>query len=389
MKVAILHSHFLHWMGGTKLIYEVSRRLKKKWDVDVFVQKASEHVRERFNDVGIKLTDISNISSYSMKYWIFFPYYVRSNLKQLRKIAKDYDVFLATFFPMNWVATRLGKPSVFFCFEPFVWFHDPAAVESLPLSTRLLARSASFLYRNYDLEGTKKSEHVLTISNFTAMRIKEIYGVNAILAREGVDTDFFKKKYSQDLCNRYRGYKIILHATNYSYIKKTDFLLEALPKVKKVIPHVKLLIMSTLDNQRAKCKLIKRAKDLGVYENLEFLPFLEEHMLPYYYSLADVVVQPSLNEAASLPIKEAMACETPVIGSYGDGSEEDIGGDECGFRVHQGRVDELAFYIRKILKDEDLAKKMGKCGRERVLKLFSWDKVVDVVWRVITGANIK
>jgi glycosyltransferase involved in cell wall biosynthesis len=141
--------------------------------------------------------------------------------------------------------------------------------------------------------------------------------------------------------------------------------------------------MSTYDDKQAKTNLIERAHQLGVGDNIEFLPFLKEEMLPYYYSMADVVAQPSLCEAASLPIKEAMACGTPVIGSYEDGSREDIGESQAGFLVHNGDVNELAKHLITILKDEKLAAIMGEKGRQRAVAALSWERVVDVIWNVI------
>lgn len=370
-------------MGGTKFVYEIAKRLKKKCDIDIYVHKSSCYVQNRFKEIDCPLINISHVSSDSKKYWLLVPYYVRADVKALRKVADKYDVFLATYFPMNWVATRLNKRAIYFCYEPFVWFHDPAARAHMSWLMKSLVLSAKLFYKHYDLEGTRKCESVSTLSDFVSSRIAKIYGIKAIVAGEGVDTDFFVKKHDPALRQKYAGFKVILHYTNYGYTKRSDFLLEALPKVKQKVRQVKLLIMSTVINKQAKKGLVRRAKELGVYQDVVFLPFLEEEMLPYYYSLADVVVQPSLNEAASLPIKEAMACETPVIGSFGDGSEEDIGDSGCGFLVHQGNVNELAKCIIAILNKGNLAELMAKKGRKRVLELFSWNKVVDVIWQAI------
>ena len=385
MRIAILHTHALYWMGGIKFIFEIAKRLKEICDVDIYVHQSGALAQHRFQEIGCPLTNLSHVSSYSKKYWLLFPYYLRDDVKALQKVANKYDVFLSTYFPMNWVATRLGKRAIYFCYEPFVWFHDPAALRNMSPFMKLLILGASPFYKHYDLEGARRSECVLTLSNFIASRIDNIYGVEAIVAGEGVDTQLFAKKHHPELEKRYKGNKIILHSTSYSYIKRTPSLIEALPLIKQEVPQVRLLIMSTYDDKQAKNRLIERARQLDVYENIEFLPFLEEEMLPYYYSLADVVAQPSFNEAASLPIKEAMACGTPVIGSYEDGSKEDIGNSECGFLIHSGDVNELAKYITILLRDEKLAARMGECGRQRVLETFSWDKVVDVIWQAISA----
>lgn len=133
----------------------------------------------------------------------------------------------------------------------------------------------------------------------------------------------------------------------------------------------------------ARAQIVSPAEQLVVLGNIEFLPFIVDAMLPYYYSLAHIVVQPSLHEAASLPTKEAMACETPVIDCYGDGSEDDIGNRGCGLRVPHGAVEALSDSIVRIPEDEGAARRMGRIGRERVLRLFTWDKVADSIYASI------
>ena len=48
---------------------------------------------------------------------------------------------------------------------------------------------------------------------------------------------------------------------------------------------------------------------------------------------------------------------------------------ETGFLVEPGRSDELARALVKLLRDEELARTMGKAGRQRVELFFSWDSI--------------
>src|SRR4030042_7016998 len=95
-----------------------------------------------FQEIGCPLINISHVSSYSKKFWFLLPYYLRVDVKALRKVANKYDAFLSTYYPMNWVATRLGKRTIYFCYEPFVWFHDPAALSNMAPLMKLLVLGA-------------------------------------------------------------------------------------------------------------------------------------------------------------------------------------------------------------------------------------------------------
>jgi glycosyltransferase involved in cell wall biosynthesis len=392
MKVAWMHPYLSTWLGGTRFIYEVSRRLKKKCDIEIIVETISSDLREKFENEGMRVTEVSELSTYSMKYWTFFPLYVRKTLKNCReKITRDkFDVLIASFFPMNWVVAQFNLMSVYLCFEPFPWFHDPLVINSFPFFKRQLLKLAKALYLHYDLDGTKKVKDVITLSEFTRSRIRKIYGREAHVCRVGVDLEHFKRRVCPELFRRYSGYKIILHIASFvphsrfNPITRTDLLIRTLPIVMSRIRNVRLLIIKKIDNANARKAIEKLASELGVLDKVEFLPFIDEKLLPCYYSLADVLVQPTQNHSANLPVKEAMACETPVVAFRGDGTEEDIGEDgECGFLVPPLSVDQLALKTIEILENPSLAKEMGKKGRERIKKLFSWEKVANTIWEII------
>lgn len=167
--------------------------------------------------------------------------------------------------------------------------------------------------------------------------------------------------------SKYSGYKIVLHSASYfNPVKGTHFLIIALPKILKKVPKCKLLILSCVKDAKAKSKLTNLASKLGVLDKIEFLPFIDEKTLSYYYSLADVVAQPSIHESFRLPLHEGNACETPCVCFSCGGAEEEIIHGQTGFIVPLGRVDELASAIITILNNQDLEERMEKAGRKQV-----------------------
>jgi len=292
---------------------------------------------------------------------------------------------ISSFFPMNWMATQLNMKSIYICFEPYPWFHDSLVINNFPFLERNALKFLKILYSDYDIRATQSADEILVLSRFIEEQIKQIYGRSALVCREGVDIGFFKRRVCPEVFDKYHGYKVILHVASLNTFARTDLVIKALPTIASKIPDVKLLIIRKLDNVKARKSLENLAECLGVSGRIEFLPFLDEELLPCYYSLANVLVQPTQNLSASLSIKEAMACETPVIGCLGDGTEEDIGEEGSGFLVPPSNVDQLALRTVQILENPSLARKMGKRGRERIGRLFTWDKVADVVWKAVNG----
>ncbi len=94
-----------------------------------------------------------------------------------------------------------------------------------------------------------------------------------------------------------------------------------------------------------------------------------------------MVVQPSIEQSMSLSIKEAMACETPVITSP-EGREQTEDG-EAGFLVDPRDTGRLAKKIVELIKNSFRAQKMGSRGRKVVFQKFSWDAVAERFWQAI------
>ena len=78
---------------------------------------------------------------------------------------------------------------------------------------------------------TPTSDEFVTITQFSSLVGKKIYGRSADVCYPGIDVSLFQKKYDPELAKRYEGYKIILHSASYfSYSKGTHFLMQALPE---------------------------------------------------------------------------------------------------------------------------------------------------------------
>jgi starch synthase len=103
--------------------------------------------------------------------------------------------------------------------------------------------------------------------------------------------------------------------------------------------------------------------------------------LIHLHSGASVFVCPSIYEPFGLVNLEAMACETAVVASRVGGIPEIVAEGETGYLVDYDPDDSEAFTMAlatrldEVLSDSALAARMGKAGRQRVLRHFGWPAV--------------
>lgn len=97
--------------------------------------------------------------------------------------------------------------------------------------------------------------------------------------------------------------------------------------------------------------------------------------IPERYQRASLFVLPSLSDAFGIPVVEAMACGLPVVGARTGGIAESVEHGRTGLLVAPGDAGELAGALLRLLDDPALAAAMGRSGRVRAARLYSWDLV--------------
>lgn len=383
MKIAWLNEHLLYWSGGVKWILEMSRRLKQQCELDIFVTRASDDNKQLFRQAGIELQEFSDISTDNARYWLCYPYFIWENTRKLKRLLKSYDVVISTSPTTCVIASLLAQKSIFVFFEPNVWVYSPVFINGLPRMQKLILQVGHPLTRLIDQSSMKKADRLITLDNLNAARGRAIYGRQPDIIPVGVDTELFSRKHNPELEAAYSGWQVIIHSATYlSPVKGTRFIVEAMPKIIEQVPNCRLLILNPHEQEKERSEFMAVAQSMGVASHIEFLPKLKEKDLPYYFSLARVVIQPSLYVSTHMPLAEGAACETPAIAFDGINADEDIVDGETGFITPAGNIDVLAQKTVELLQNRDLGAKMGRKARARAIKLFSWDHNADLMLRI-------
>lgn len=223
------------------------------------------------------------------------------------------------------------------CFSsiPFVTIIHDLILHRYPGDAPLFKRLAyRFLFRH----AVRRSRAVLTVSQFTARELVDLYG-REILPRitttyEGVSPIFTPRPELEQ--QRIRG--------KYGLLK--PFFLY----VGTVKPHknVQTLIdafhsLHTTDTELILAAGGKEIRGLTFAPNVRILPQIPDEDLPALYSAALAFVTASLYEGFCLPLVEARACGCPVIAAHVAAIPEVA---DSGCILVRPRVDELAIAMK-------------------------------------------
>ncbi len=228
----------------------------------------------------------------------------------------------------------------------------------------------------------RKVRTVVGISDATCNYGKELSGKEDIeILPDGIDTERFnpgihpgdlRKQY--DLNNSY----FLFSSGRMVERKGFEYLIKAMPTILEKFPDTKLIIGGDGPERRNLEELIKTLE----LERNVFLPgFLAAEEFPLFMKACDVFILPSIidrsgdTEGSATILLEAMACETPVVGTNVGGIPYAITDGEGGFIVDQKSSEQIAEKIILLLEDESLRRKMGERGRKVVKERFDWEIV--------------
>lgn len=100
----------------------------------------------------------------------------------------------------------------------------------------------------------------------------------------------------------------------------------------------------------------------------------ENQRLSVLYSMADVFIIPSLQEAFGQTAIEAMACGTPVVGFNAGGIPDMVRPGETGWLAETGNVRSLRQAIESALENEGERRRMGQRCREVVEEEYTLER---------------
>jgi len=254
----------------------------------------------------------------------------------------------AIFF--TWQNISKGYPPPFGYFERFSFRNARAAIAGNEEAREIL-------------RGRKFSKPVVVIPQF------------------GVDPEFFQKRDVSNLRKRLRlADKFVIGYAG--RIRKEKGIADLVQALALLPERCVLVLVGDGEFQR---ELEELATQLGVAARVHWVPQISSLEIPDYMNAFDVLVLPSRTtrswkEQFGRVLVEAMACETPVVGSSSAEIPSVIG--DAGFVFPEGDVTALVHHLCGLHDNPDLVARLGAKGRARVLGNYTHCRIAAETLRV-------
>jgi len=219
----------------------------------------------------------------------------------------------------------------------------------------------------------EESDAVTAVSQYLKNQTIYRFGINKTIEviPNFVDIDRFSPRTEGvKKCFAEPDEKVLMHISNFRPVKRIPDIIEVFEGVSKQVRSRLVLIGSGPEKERA--RELVREKGL---EDIVHFPGTQNDV-SRLIACADIYMLLSSHESFGLTALEAMSCGVPVLGTSGSGMDEFIGDGDAGLLYEVGDIEGMIEGCVRILKDRELAKKMGERGRRRVVEQYSEDKVI-------------
>ena len=158
--------------------------------------------------------------------------------------------------------------------------------------------------------------------------------------------------------------------------KGVEFAVRAIAGVLRSEPGIKLECRVVGDGPLRE-RIESLARELGIDDCVKIVGWRKQAEIVEILRESDVLLAPSVTssngdqEGTPTVILEAMALEIPVLSTLHSGIPEMVEEGRTGFLVPEKDVDALAKNLEILIKNRELRQRMGRSGRDRVLRDFN------------------
>jgi len=222
-----------------------------------------------------------------------------------------------------------------------------------------------YSFANMQLNVAKKLSHFITGSQNSYRQIIDIFKLPKDSLRviyDGVDSSVFTRVPE---VGRSENRLLVINSGD-TPLKGLKYLLEAVAALRSERKIELVIVGKPMKNGYTQGLV----DCLGIDDCVTHVGQIDTAELVNQYSLATMVVVPSVYEGFGLPAAEAMCCSTPVISTTAGALPEIVG--DAGILVSPADTRALVEAIAGLLDNPDRRRHLGEIGRRRVMDMFNW-----------------
>ena len=276
---------------------------------------------------------------------------------------EGYDVIVAFQAPSEWIRNN-NSPVIWYCNSPnreAFDLYDWRMKRRNPFSKLIFWLSIK-IFKYFEFKTVPKIEHIFANSMNVTQRISKYLKRQSEPLYLGIDSQKFRYQSSE---------KFFFYPSRIAPEKDFEYAIEAFRIFSQRVPGWKFVIAGSLSDRpehQAYLRTLRSKCDNSIIIETNIT---EERLIELYARCYAVVFTP-INEDFGLVPLEAMASSKPCISKNEGGPKETIAHGRDGFLVPS--IWKLAQAMEWMSKNPEKVANMGRAGKMKVEKDFTWEK---------------
>lgn len=238
-------------------------------------------------------------------------------------------------------------------------------------------------------------DRLVTVSSDLAKKVEDISPKINQVIHNGVDTELFSDSANCRESARLKlgikpEAKVVLFVGSYLKSKGIFELVEVFGDLAGKYGE---LMLAMVGGGPEYDEILSCAGRLGILERIFLTGPRPYEEIPEWLRACDIFVLPSDSEGLPCSMLEAMSSARPVVATRVGGIPEAMEDGKTGYLVEKGDLSGLREALDRLLAEPAKSREMGRCGRETVVKNFSWDRNAEehilLYQELIEGAYIE
>lgn len=273
---------------------------------------------------------------------------------------KNFDIIYANdFFPDGDAAVRLAR-----------YINVPVVCMVIGADVNITAHTTKAIYRHF-VRTARELNGTLARGRSAADRIDAVTGRRALCIYGVVDLEEFSPVSDKVSLRKELGLPlnktVALYAGYLQKLKGIYEMLEAFSRIYKVKSDTLLCVCGIGDEE---FRFTQMVRETNLEHVIRIVGEVHPDQMNKWMKASDLFVLASHTEGMSNVVMEAMACGLPVVTTTVGGLPEAVGGCEGAILVPPRDVNKFKDAVLKVLRDEQLRKRMGSEARKLAEEKF-------------------
>lgn len=233
-----------------------------------------------------------------------------------------------------------------------------------------------------EVEWLDKMDKLITVSTGIKKSIisKGVPQEDVVLVPNTISTELFDGyTIDQEISAKIKPFFNLLYVGGFVSNRGLEHVIEGMKELQDFATDIRLLLVGDGDIRYQLETLVSQnnLKEVVWFEGWHDQEKIKSYLANSAIGLVPFKRTPQTDNSSSNKLFQYMYYQLPILGTNCTSVKRLVEEEECGIIYEEGNTEAFVDGVKKLYKDQELKKKLGKNGKKAVLEKYRWEKTTD------------